>query len=157
MKLHIENTESKFEYYNKIKKENKYLNEKIKKLNDSKKENEIIILKTENKNLKEIIKEKEEDILRNEKDFADKFFDLNKKMLNYEEVMKYQSTKNLVDSENDKSVNILLFNLLLLLFILFFLLIKTNKSTYSMHKRSKSYLTGKCPSPTVISNYFIFF
>jgi len=104
MKLHIENIESKFEYYNKIKKENKYLNEKIKKMNDSKKENEIIILKTENKNLKEIIKEKESNILQNEKVFSEKISDLNKKLQNYEDMMKYHSSKVLVESDNDKSV-----------------------------------------------------
>jgi hypothetical protein len=49
MKLHIENLESKFEYYNQIKNENIYLVEKIKKLEDTKKENEILILKTRTK------------------------------------------------------------------------------------------------------------
>ena len=104
MKLHIENIESKFEYYNQIKKENKYLNEKIKKLNDSKKENEIIILKTENKNLKDIIGKKEIEIQQNEKDFNQKISEMNKKLLNYEDIMKYQSSKVLVESDNDKSV-----------------------------------------------------
>lgn len=107
MKLHIENLESKFEYYNQIKKENKYLIEKIKKLDDSKKENEIIILKAENKNLKDIIHKKEIDMNQIEKDYNDKINELNQKILNYEEILKYHHTsKNIgLDSEIDKSVN----------------------------------------------------
>jgi len=107
MKLHIENLESKFEYYNQIKKENKYLNEKIKKLEDSKKENEITILKAEYKNLKEIINKKEVEFDQIEKELRDKIHELNKKMMNYEEMLKYQNSKNLgVESDNDKSVNL---------------------------------------------------
>ena len=104
MKLHIENIESKFEYYNQIKKENKYLNEKIKKMADSKKENEITILKTENKTLKDIIEKKELEIIKLDKEFKEKMSEFNKKILNYEEIMKYQNTKGLVESENDRSV-----------------------------------------------------
>lgn len=115
MKLHIENIESKLEIYSKLKKENKYLNEKIKKMNDSKKENEIIILKTENKNLKDIIKQKETEAEQMEKDFKEKYAEINKKILNYEEIMKYQSSKILVESENDRSVFILIINYFILL------------------------------------------
>lgn len=120
MKLHIENIESKFEYFNKMKKENKYLNEKIKKLNDSKKENEIIILKTENKNLKDIINQKENEMLRNEKEFMDKISDLNKKLLNYEDIMKYQSSKVLVESDNDRNDRSVIFKIFTLLFIIYY-------------------------------------
>jgi len=107
MKLHIENLESKFEYYNQIKKENRYLVEKIKKFEDSKKENEIIILKAENKNLKDIINKKEIEFSKIEKDFNDKINELNKKISNYEEILKYhQAMKNMgLESDNDKSVN----------------------------------------------------
>lgn len=106
MRLHIENLESKFEYYNQIKKQNRYLTEKIKKLEDTKKENEIIILKAENKNLKDIINKKELEFNQMEKDFNLKINELNKKILNYEELLKYhQSSKNIgIDSDNDKSV-----------------------------------------------------
>lgn len=106
MKLHIENLESKFEYYNQIKKENRYLIEKIKKLEDTKKENEITILKAENKNLKDIISKKEFEFNQIENDFNMKLNDLQKKVLNYEELLKYhQTSKNIgLDSDNDKSV-----------------------------------------------------
>jgi len=120
MKLHIENLESKFEYYNQIKKENKYLNEKIKKLEDTKKENEIIILRAENKNLKEIINKKELDFDQIEKDFNEKIIEMNKKILNYEEMLKFQSSKNIgVESDNDKSVIFLLICRLINQLILF--------------------------------------
>lgn len=106
MKLHIENLESKFEYYNQIKKENRYLVEKIKKLEDTKKENEIIILKAENKNLKDIINKKEAEFNQIEKDFNDKINELNKKILNYEELFKFHQTSKKIgiESDNDKSV-----------------------------------------------------
>jgi len=120
MKLHIENLESKFEYYNQIKKENKYLNEKIKKLEDTKKENEIIILRAENKNLKEIINKKELDFDQIEKDFNEKIIEMNKKILNYEEMLKFHSSKNIgVESDNDKSVIFLLICRLINQLILF--------------------------------------
>lgn len=106
MKLHIENLETKFENYNQIKKDNKNLIEKFKKLDDSKKENEITILKAENKNLKDILKRKEKDFEKIDKDFNDKIIELNKKIVSYEEILKYQNSKILVESENDKSVNI---------------------------------------------------
>jgi hypothetical protein len=125
MKLHIENIESKFEYYNKIKKENKYLNEKIKKLKDSKKENEIIILKTENKNLKDIINEKELDIIKNENDFSKKISELNKKLLYYEDILKYQSSKISMEPVQDKSVKIILMNFIFISY--FYLTIIYNK------------------------------
>ena len=85
MKLHIENMETKIDSYNSMKKENKYLNEKVKKLKDTKKENEIIILKAENKNLKGIIEQKEIDITQMEKEFGEKISELNKNLQNYEE------------------------------------------------------------------------
>ena len=106
MKLHIENMETKIESYSSMKKENKYLNEKVKKLKDTKKENEIIILKAENKNLKGIIEQKEMEYDQMEKEFSEKISELNKNLQNYEEKFKYQnqnqSQKN--ESENDKSV-----------------------------------------------------
>jgi len=107
MKLHIENLESKFEYYNQIKKENRYLIEKIKKLEDTKKENEILILKAENKNLKDIINKKEIEFSKIEKDFNEKINELNNKNLNYEELLKFHQTSNNIgmESENEKSVN----------------------------------------------------
>lgn len=110
MKLHIENLESKFEYYNQIKKENRYLFEKIKKLEDTKKENEIIILKAENKNLKDIINKKEIEFSQIEKDFNDKINDLNRKLSNYEELVKHHQTskKIRIESDNDKSVKYLI-------------------------------------------------
>jgi hypothetical protein len=105
MKLHIEVLESKFENSNQIKKENKYLHEKLKKLEDTKKENEITILRAENRNLKEIISKKESEFELYEKDFKEKIHDLNKILLNYEEKIKYQNSKNMgVESDNDKSV-----------------------------------------------------
>ena len=105
MKLHIENLESKFEYYNQIKKENKILIEKLKKLEDSKKENEITILKAENKNLKEILNKLEKDFKHFEKDYTEKIFELNKKISNYEDAHKYHNSKMLIESENERSVN----------------------------------------------------
>ncbi len=105
MKLHIDNLDSKMENYGLMKKENKYLVEKVKKLKDNKKENEIIILKTENKNLKRIIDEKEKEIELKEKEFNQKISELNKSIFYYEEKFKYQNTRILMESENDKSVN----------------------------------------------------
>lgn len=105
MKLHIENLESKFDYFNQLKKENKYLNEKLKKMEDTKKENEIIILKAENKNLKDIITKKEQEFEKKERKYNEEISELNKKILNCEEALKFHNSKILVDSENDKSVN----------------------------------------------------
>ena len=110
MKLHIENLESKSEYYSKIKKENKNLNEKIKKLSDTKKENEIIILKTENKNLKETIKQKDDEIYSKEQEFNNKISEMKRKIINYEENMKYQNSKIMIESENDNKQVFPLFN-----------------------------------------------
>jgi len=107
MKLHIENLDSKMENYSQMKKENKYLNEKLKKLKDNKKENEIIILKTENKNLKGIIDKKEKEIEQLEREFNEKISELNKNISTYEEKFKYQNSRVLVESENDKSVTYL--------------------------------------------------
>lgn len=112
MKLHIESMDSKMEAYSQMKKENKYLNEKVKKLKDSKKENEIIILKTENKNLKDIIEQKENKIQILEKEYTEKISDLNKNLLNYEEKFKYQNSRILIESENDRSVKNLNLNFL---------------------------------------------
>ena len=97
--------ETKIDSYNSMKKENKYLNEKVKKLKDTKKENEIIILKAENKNLKGIIEQKEIDITQMEKEFGEKISELNKNLQNYEEKFKYQNqSQQKNESENDKSV-----------------------------------------------------
>lgn len=105
MKLHIENLEQKFEIINKLKKDNIYLSEKIKKMEDSKKENEIYILKKENKNIKELIGKKEKEFSYREKDLIEKINTLNKKILQYEESGKYMTTRYMIDSEIDKSVN----------------------------------------------------
>jgi len=101
--------ESKFEYCNQLKKENKYLHEKLKKMEDTKKENEIIILKAENKNLKDIIAKKEQEFEKKEKNYNVEINDLTKKLFNCEEAMKFHNSKILVDSENDKSVIGLIF------------------------------------------------
>lgn len=108
MKLHIENLESKFDYYNQLKKENKYLHEKIKKMEDTKKENEIIILKAENKNLKDILSKKEQEFDITVKKHSEEIAELNKKILNCEEALKFHNSKILLESDNDKSVNILI-------------------------------------------------
>jgi len=104
MKLHIENLESKFDYYNQLKKENKYLHEKLKKMEDTKKENEIIILRAENKNIKDIINKKEQEFEMKEKKHNEEVKDFNKKILGYEEALKFHNSKVLVESDNDKSV-----------------------------------------------------
>jgi hypothetical protein len=106
MKLHMENLEQKCEYNNKLKNENRILNEKLKKMEDSKKDNEIFILKSENKNMKELLAKKEKNYEIKEKEFMDKIIDLNKKLNYYEEnYSKYQNSKILIDSENDRSVS----------------------------------------------------
>ncbi len=104
MKLHIESLESKFEYYNQIKKENKYLHEKIKKMEDTKKDNEIMILRAENKNMKDILARKETELANKEKDYLEQITDLNKKIIGFEEALKFHNSRVLIDSENDKSV-----------------------------------------------------
>lgn len=104
--------ENKFEGLNKIKKENAYLIEKIKKMEDSKKDNEIFILKCENKNIKELLGKKEKEFAIKEKDFIEKINNLNKRLLHNEENGKYQSSRIMIDSEADKSVPIIFYKIL---------------------------------------------
>jgi len=104
MRLHLENMEHRFEGVNKLKKENIYLSEKIKKMEDSKKDNEIFILKCENKNIKELLGKKEKEFSNKEKDLVEKIYNLNKRLAQYEETGKYQSSRIMIDSEMDKSV-----------------------------------------------------
>ena len=92
--------EHKFEGVNKIKKENAYLIDKIKKMEDSKKDNEIFILKCENKNIKELLGKKEKEFGIMEKDFLEKISNLNKRLLHNEE----KSSRIMIDSDADKSV-----------------------------------------------------
>jgi hypothetical protein len=111
--------ENKLEGVNKLKEKNFYLIEKIKKMEDSKKDNEIIILKCENKNIKQLIKSKEKEFEIKEKefeikekDFIEKINNLNKRLINYEETTKYQSSRITLESciDRDKSV-IRIFNI----------------------------------------------
>lgn len=104
MKLHIESLESRFEYLNQFRKENKILNEKLKKLEDSKKENEIIILKAENKNLKDIIAQKEIELDKIVQEYSAQIKELNKKIINQEESSKLLNSKMLIESDHEKSV-----------------------------------------------------
>ena len=112
MRLYINNMENKLEGVNKLKEKNFYLIEKIKKMEDSKKDNEIIILKCENKNIKQLIKSKEKEFEIKEKDFIEKINNLNKRLINYEETTKYQSSRITLESciDRDKSV-IRIFNI----------------------------------------------
>jgi len=105
MKLHIESLEGKFEYYNQIKKENKYLHEKIKKMEDTKKDNEIIILRTENKNMKDILSNKEMEFGLKEKEYLAQISELTNKLVYFEDTLKIQNSRILMESENDKSVS----------------------------------------------------
>ena len=107
MRLHLENMENKFEGVNRLKKENIYLIEKIKKMEDTKKDNEIFILKCENKNIKELLGKIEKEFENKEKDFNEKINNLNKRLLHHEETGKHQNSRIMIDSEVDKSVNII--------------------------------------------------
>ncbi len=105
MKLHMETLEQKCENYNKLKNENRILSEKIKKMEDTKKDNEIFILKSENKNIKELFSKKEKNFEIKEKEFIDKIIELNKKLNYFEEnYSKFHNSRILIDSENDRSV-----------------------------------------------------
>jgi hypothetical protein len=73
-------------------------------MQDWKKDNEILILKSENKNIKELLAKKEKNFEIKEKDLIEKINDINKRLSYYEDNNnKYQNSRILIDSEIDRS------------------------------------------------------